>query len=199
MPVAEEAQEQGRQGVMDVKRWLEATMRFDVRYTVYDQADRVTLPLLNGKPKRYDAVAQHYRDDPPRTPSGRDVYVEVKTLGSPSSAKKQTSQFREFAATAYSAMAQAWVLLGRDPDFDFMFATTHPWEVDRHLELTTAAYVEEACAHHAPLLGQTAYDVALGATLASHLWIWIIPGRQDEMTMGPAHIGHVWRAIKGAA
>lgn len=60
MVVAEEAHEKGREGVTEVKRWLEATMRFDVRYTIYDQVARVTLPLLEGKAKRYDMVAQHY-------------------------------------------------------------------------------------------------------------------------------------------
>src|SRR5690349_11816292 len=119
MVAAEEAQERGREGVMNVKRWLEATMRFDVHYTVYDQPDRVALPLLDGSIKRYDAVAQHFLDDRERTPSGRDVFVEVKTLASLNSARKQSGQFPEFVATAYSAMAAGWALLNRDPRWDF--------------------------------------------------------------------------------
>lgn len=184
---------------MNVKRWLEATMRFDVHYTVYDQPDRVALTLLNGALKRYDAVAQHFLDDGDRTPSGRDVYVEVKTLNSVSSARKQTAQFREFVATSYSAMAAGWNLLGRDPAWDFMFATTHPWDIENYLMLTSSDYISAACNDHLELLDGNAVEAEKTAALAGHLWIWIIPRRQDEMTMGPSHLGHVWQALKAGA
>src|SRR4051812_9552321 len=196
MVAAEEAQERGREGVMNVKRWLEATMRFDVHYTVYDQPDRVALSLLDGRLKRYDAVAQHFLDDRPRTPSGRNVYVEVKSLSSLASARKQSTQFPEFVATAYSAMAVGWHLLNRDPGWDFMFATTHPWDIENYLTLATRDYVIGACQKHQDLLADEQVDADKATALSDHLWVWIIPRRQDEMTMGPTHLGHVWQALK---
>jgi hypothetical protein len=42
------------EGVDNVKRWLEATTRFEILYTVYGDPVRVTLELLNGKTKRFD-------------------------------------------------------------------------------------------------------------------------------------------------
>jgi hypothetical protein len=101
--LGEEAHEAGRSGVGDVKRWLEATMRFEVRYTVYDQAARVTVPLLSGGTKRFDMLAQHFEADAAHTPSGRDVYVEVKNVHALSTAKAQVGQYKKFVAIAVSA------------------------------------------------------------------------------------------------
>jgi hypothetical protein len=197
--VAEEAHEKGREGVSEVKRWLEATMRFDVRYTIYDQVARVTLPLLEGKAKRYDMVAQHFNDDRERTPSGCDVYIEVKNVGALSTAMKQDKQFIEFVATAYSAREAGFDTLGRDPGFEFMFATKHPWDVKNYLKFATPEFVAECCADHEGLVPGERVDPTRAAELAEKLWVWIVPSRQDDMTMGRAHLGFVWQALKGGS
>jgi hypothetical protein len=197
--VAEEAHEKGREGVTEVKRWLEATMRFDVRYTIYDQVARVTLPLLAGGSKRYDMVAQHFNDDKERTASGVDVYTEVKNVGALSTAMKQDKQFVEFVATAYSAREAGFDTLGRDPGYEFMFATKHPWDVKNYLKFATAEFVAECCASHEPLVPSDRVNESRAAELADRLWVWIVPKRQDDMTMGRAHLGFVWQALKGGA
>lgn len=197
MVVAEEAHEKGREGITEVKRWLEATMRFDVRYTVYDQVARVSLPLLDGRVKRYDMVAQHFNDDRERTASGVDVFVEVKNVGALSTALKQGAQFVEFVATAYSARERGFDVLGRDPGFEFMFATKHPWDVNNYLKFATADFVTKCCAQHNELVPSERVDETRAAELAEKLWVWIIPRRQDDMTMGRAHLGFVWNALKG--
>ena len=195
MGIAEEAHEAGREGVMDVKRWLESTMRFEVRYTVYDQPVRVTLPLLNGKSKRFDMLAQHYKADAEHSPSGRDVYVEVKNVHTLNSARKQSKQYKAFVATAYSATRAGALQLGRDPEYEFMWATRHPWEVEHFIELTTGAFVKEALSENDALLGGDTPDASLADEIANRLWIWHIPTRQDEMTMGPVHRGYVLSGV----
>jgi len=182
---------------MNVKRWLEATMRFEVRYTAYDQAVRVTLPLLTGSTKIFDMIAQHFEPDLSHTASGRDVYVEVKNVHTFGSAKKQVGQYKEFVATAYSATEAAWDQLGQDPVLDFMWASMHPWEVQKYVELTTPAFVMECCTEHSELLAGRELVAEKLATLASRLWIWLIPKRQDDMTMGEVHRGHVLSGIVG--
>jgi hypothetical protein len=195
--LAEEAHEKGREGVLEVKRWLEATMRFDVRYTVYDQVARVTLPLLVGGPKRYDMVAQHFNDDKERTPSGAEVYIEVKNVGALSTARKLDKLFFVFVATAYSAREAGFDALGRDPGYEFMFATKHPWDVKNFLKFATPEFVAECCASHEAAVPSDRMNESRAAELAERLWVWIVPKRQDDMTMGRAHLGFVWQALKG--
>jgi hypothetical protein len=48
VPGAEQAHKKGMDGVYNAKRWLEATTRFEILYTVYDNPRRVTLKLLDG-------------------------------------------------------------------------------------------------------------------------------------------------------
>jgi hypothetical protein len=172
-------------------------MRFDVRYTIYDQVARVTLPVLGDGSKRYDMVAQHFNDDKERTASGVDVYIEVKNVGAVSTAMKQDQQFMEFVATAYSAREAGFDALGRDPGYEFMFATKHPWDVKNYLKFATAEFVAECCAKHDALVPSDRLNEARAMELADRLWVWIVPKRQDDMTMGRAHLGFVWQALKG--
>lgn len=68
---AEDLQEQGRTGVLNVKRWLEATWRFDVPFNVYDRSFRTSLTLLDGSIKKYDLFAHHCLNDAAaQTPTG---------------------------------------------------------------------------------------------------------------------------------
>jgi hypothetical protein len=194
---AEESQEIGRAGVNDVKRWLEATMRFQVPYTVYDDPVRVSLPLVNGSVKRFDMLSHHFAMDQP-SPSKRDVYVEVKTVGTLNTARKQTAQYKEFVATAYSATKAAWTTIGRDPGFEFMWATRHPWEVEHFLQLTTPAFVESCVGAHKALLAPEVCESPIAQVLSERLWVWHIPSRQDEMTMGPIYRGYVLQGVMGS-
>jgi hypothetical protein len=166
-----------------VKRWLEATMRFNVLYTAYEAQNRLTLPLLGAGVKRYDLYAQHFEASP-RQYSGRDVYVEVKTIDTEASARGLSADFARFVAHSYSATMKDLAERGVDPKWEFMFTTTHPWLVNGFLELTTPGFVKAACERTPDALGGAAIDAEWVAIVASRLWIWIIPRRQDEMSMG---------------
>lgn len=197
MATAEESHEIGRAGVNDVKRWLEATMRFTVPYTVYDDPVRVALALVNGDVKRFDMIAHHYASDQ-QASSERDVYVEVKSIRTLSSARGQTAQYKEFVATAYSATKAAWTAIGRDPTFEFMWATRHPWEVGHFLELTTPPFVEACVGAHEALLAPEVCERSIAQLLAERLWIWHVPTRQEEMTMGRIFRGYVLQGVMGS-
>jgi hypothetical protein len=80
-----------------------------------------------------------------------------------------------------------------------MFATKHPWDVKNYLKFATAEYVVECCAAHEELVPAARVNEAQAAELAAKLWAWIVPKRQDDMTMGRAHLGFVWQALKGGA
>lgn len=197
MAAAEESQEIGRAGVNDVKRWLEATMRFAVPYTVYDDPVRTTLELVaEEKVKVFDMIAHHYNADD-QSASKRDVYVEVKTVRTLNTARKQTAQYKEFVATTYSATKARWTAIGRDPKFEFMWATRHPWEVEHFLQLTTPEFVSACVEIHTDLVADQVCEPAIAELLASRLWIWHIATRQEEMTMGRAHRGYVMQGVMG--
>jgi hypothetical protein len=197
MVIAEAAHEKGREGVDNVKRWLESTLRFEVPYTVYGQTGRVTVPLLDGGTKRYDMLAQHYRDDLEHTYSGDDVWIEVKNVSTAGSARNLKGQFRKFVAESYSAQGARWSQLSSDPNWRFMFVAMLPWEVTHFPDLCTFPFVKEACEQHKDVLGNATFVEEQGRLLAERLWVWIVPRQQDEMTMGRAHVGLVWREIKG--
>ena len=78
-----------------------------------------------------------------------------------------------------------------------MWATHHPWEVDRFLELTSPAFVQEACAENETLFGDHEVSDELAAEISTRLWIWLIPSRQEEMSMGPVHRGYVLQGVMG--
>jgi hypothetical protein len=78
-----------------------------------------------------------------------------------------------------------------------MFATMHPWDVKNDLKFTSADFVAECCASKEKLVPTERVDTTRAEELAARLWIWIVPARQDDMTMGRAHLGVVWNALKG--
>ena len=95
-------------------------MRFYLPYDVYTNTVRTTLRRADGSDKRFDLMGTHYGeqwDDP------SEIYIEVKNVRTDSGL---SSEWRDFVASAYSATHYAWDL-GRDPQWQFMFASTHAW------------------------------------------------------------------------
>jgi len=191
----EQAHVAGQTGVANLKRWLEATTRFDVPFTTYEAEERMTLKLLDGSLKTYDLYATHHNDDAARSYSGRVLYVESKNLTTPG---KQNSDFPAFVATSYSVLHREWKDKDFDPKWEFMFATTHPWVISDFLKVTDAPSIAMACEKHTALLGGQKIDQEIVAALAERLWVWIIPKRQEEMTMGMIHLGIIRDAVTRA-
>jgi hypothetical protein len=187
---AEETQEQGRKGAQDVKRWLEATMRFRLPYDVYTATQRTTLELLGGTLKRFDLKGEHY-DELFQHP--QDIYIEVKNVTTDSNL---SSQWTDFVAHAYSATHLAWDRQQRDPEFGFMFAATHPWSPTKYWNATSPAEVRKACESRPTLMPEgSPADDRLRA-LSDRLFLWVVSRRQNDMTMGKHFRGIVMAQIE---
>src|SRR5687767_3456775 len=121
----------GEQGVANAKRWLEATTRFEIDFTVYEVPTQTWLQLLTGDWHRFDMVGRHFDvDHNVQAP----VYFEVKNYAGPGG---QGAKFRKFIAHSYSATAQAQKA-GADPRWKFMWCTTHPWEHTKYKALVAS-------------------------------------------------------------
>jgi hypothetical protein len=188
---AEETQEQGRQGVEDVKRWLEATCRFELRYDAYTNAVRTTLKTISGSKTfdlRGDHLDEHYQEPV-------EIYVEVKRYTSDSNL---SSEWIDFVANAYSATHSEWDRMGRDPQWEFMFASTHPWSPSKYWTATDSESVRATCNLRTDLMPAGGpIDERIDA-LSGRLFLWLISKRQDDMTMGKKFRGYVMREIGGS-
>ncbi len=185
---AEETQEQGRAGVQNVKRWLESSVRFSLPYNVYENTVRCTLATVNGV-KRFDLKGDHYDE---KYANPREIYIEVKTYKTDSGLD---NAWKEFVATAYSATHVKWEELGRDPELEFMFASTHPWKPSSYWAATDVGSVREACEARADLMPDGGpVDDRLQA-VADNLFLWVISKRQEDMTMGKKFRGWVMDRI----
>jgi hypothetical protein len=188
MSGAEQTQEQGRIGVSEVKRWLESTLRFELIYDVYTQTLRTTLKTLDGK-KRFDLRGLHYDE---RYENPQDFYVEVKYVTTDSNL---SGQWIDFVATAYSATHYMWEELGEDPQLQFMFASTHAWSSSKYYAMTDHDSVLEACKSRPDLMPEGGPVEDRVRALAPRLFLWVIPRRQDDMTMSRAFRADVIRII----
>lgn len=185
---AEEVQEQGRAGALDVKRWLESTMRFDLPYDVYTNTVRTTLRRLDGSDKRFDLSGQHYDE---RYDNPRQIYVEVKNVTTDSGL---SSEWLDFVASAYSATHHLWEL-GRDPELQFMFASTHAWSSSLYWKMTEPESVLAACKSRPDLMPEGGPDEGRVRTLTERLFLWVVSRRQDDMTMAKRFRGLVLAKI----
>src|SRR5262245_60842050 len=115
--------ELGREGIKRVRRLLDGSMRFRLPYDVYENAERVVVPLLpDGERKYFDLNGQCLGED--GTPRS-ELYVESKNV---KDAGSQATEFKEFLANAYSGTMRRQADLGMDPKLEFMWATTCPWK-----------------------------------------------------------------------
>jgi hypothetical protein len=187
---AEETQEQGRQGVEAVKRWLESTVRFEVRYSVYTHAVRTTLQTAAGS-KRFDLRGTHFNED---YQDPVEIYIEVKNY---TSDEGLATEWIDFVANSYSATHLEWDRIGRDPMWEFMFASTHPWSPTKYWTATDPAAVRTACEARPGLIPATGLIDERISTVSQRLFLWLISKRQDDMTMAKRFRGMVIGNIEG--
>jgi hypothetical protein len=190
-------------GTKRVQRLLEATLRFKLPYNAYQHAERVTLDMLTGDTETYDLNGD-YLDE-----NGHEVtriYIESKNV---EGAGSQGVEFRRFLAQAYSA-TQLLADRGRDPKFEFMWATTCPWKGDGFRSVAIWEEVRDAVVwdrdrdDDAPIGGRTVpsaippdHQVSedLARTVAGRLWVWVISNRHEDMTMGRKMRGWVHQRL----
>jgi hypothetical protein len=184
---AEALQEIGRDGVMRIRRWLDASARFAISHTAYDlDPDRrpytqVRLEQLDGRFENFDLVGD-IRDE--RGSRGNTVYVECKKY---SGAGNQGAFYNEYLTVAYSAFAARHATLQHPPSMEFMWITTHPFAQTTFSRLMEPDTIKAACADETfkVRLGGQEYDDELGGVLATRLWLVVVNDRMlDEMIMG---------------
>jgi hypothetical protein len=187
----EEEQEIGRQYVNRVKRLLEASMRFELRWDAYQHRGKVSLTALTGATKAYDLRGNHLTDGLTATV---EVFIESKgekTAGS------QAAEFKQFLANAYSATKRQWDTVKLDPEYEFMWATRCPWKGTGWLEVATKQAITDAIEADR---GGTAIpedhvvDEVVVDRLAERIWIWVVAERQDEMVPTTTMRAHAMKA-----
>lgn len=187
MPAAEENHEAGRQGVLGVKAWLEATTYLTMPWTVYDNAPMCTRLRLDGEVKRYD-LAGHFIGAPKRP-----AVVEVKAYNNVGA---QPTEYVEFLANAYSTTAQEIATRG-DTATEFIWVTSHPFSQTKWRELTSRAELEAAINKHPACLGPNhQVDPDLLVTVADRLWLLVRHERQAEISLTRTELFKIYEHLE---
>lgn len=193
MPEAE--QETGRAGVKRVQRLLEATLRFRLPYDAYQHPERVRLKMLTGRVETYDLHGD-YLDEGGHGQTR--VFVESKNLDG---AGNQSSEYNQFLAQAYSATKVTIDDIGTDPKYEFMWATTCPWRGEGFRQVASVSAVRAAVTAHVgaeSVIIPQDHDVDddLVRAVAKRIWVWVIPDRQEQMTLSGQMRGWVLQRLQ---
>jgi hypothetical protein len=182
---AEELHKIGELGAKRVRRWLDGTTRFRIDRSVYDLGVdgeppmQLRVPqLVDERFERFDLVGQTL--DETGKPQ-RVLLVECKEY---SSAGNQGVLYDEYLAVCYSAMVKMSREVGGLPDYEFMWATTHPFAQGEYTNLTTASRIRAGCEAHAERLAGEAFDETIAEQLKDRLWLSIVNPRVEEMIPG---------------
>lgn len=204
---AEETHKIGEKGAYRIRQWLDSTFRFRIDRSVYDldsdgnpytsmrlpQLPRVneeTGEVTTGQFERFDL--RGFLLDENGQP-GRTLWVECKQY---SAAGDQGPLYDEYLAVCYSGFVKRSQDVAGPPDWEFMWATTHPFSQTAYRELTTADRIESACKAHAGRLGGEEFDMSIAQQLAPRLWLSIVNPRVEEMMMGKVLRSAVVAAIE---
>lgn len=185
---AEEAQELGRKGVLDIKRWLESTTYINVDWIIYDNQPACTVENLSDKPKRFDLMCRFLGK------KKRPLIVECKaykTVGG------QAAGFDDFLATAYSSIARKLDATG-DDRAEFMWVTYHPFSQTKWNSLLSKKNIRAALAlpRNVALLGGKAIDEDVVDLLAERLWVLVMHRKQKKLTLSQTELSRVFAELE---
>lgn len=192
---AEETHKVGEQGAYKIRRWLDSTFRFRIDRSIYDlDADGSPYPMMRlpqlprqnaetgeattGHFERFDLRGMLLDGD---GRPGRTLWVECKEY---SDAGNQGMLYDEYLAVCYSGFVKGGQDVQAPPDWEFMWATTHPFAQNTYTQLTTAERIKSACETHVERLGEHEFDMTIAQQLAPRLWLSIVNPRVEEMMMG---------------
>ncbi|OZF27403.1 hypothetical protein [Rhodococcus sp. 14-2483-1-2] len=175
MPVdAEEVQELGRVGVAAVKRWLEATTFIELNWNVYEDAGQCIALCLDGSRKKFDLAGSFIGSR--RSP----VVVESKRYSSPGN---QHKYFKEFLATAYSSTVHESELRGSDIKREYLWVTSHPFQISEWPELTTEEKIRSALEEYSDLLDGREIDSKMLRRVSERIWILVWHEKQEDISL----------------
>ncbi|WP_280466865.1 hypothetical protein [Nocardia cyriacigeorgica] len=173
MAEAEEVQELGRQGVAEVKRWLEATTFLELQWNAYENGPMCTLMHRAGR-KKFDLVGNFISE------ARQPIYVEAKKYSKDGG---QHKEYRKFLAIAYSATARSIEERGGDIGAEFIWITFNPFYITGWKELATGAKIESALMEFPELLGDKEIDFDLVRKVADRVWLLVLNEKQGQITM----------------
>ncbi|MBF4638962.1 hypothetical protein [Clavibacter michiganensis] len=184
----EETQEQGRDGVIFTRRWLEATTFIELPWNAYENKKLCVLPLLKSGRKKYDLRGRFLHE------SRHEIYVENKAANV---ASNQTADFREFLANAYSTTARKWADLDGDPEIEYIFVTSYPFgRLADWGRLHTKEAVIKAVEDEEVLPTGTSLDDSLAALVSERCWLLVVHAKQERITLDQPELEVALRALE---
>lgn len=180
----EEIQELGREGVGQIREWLEATTWFYLPYNAYQDGIRCKLSHHSGR-KKFDLVGHHRGDENQR----RTVYVECKRY---TTASGQAKEFKRFLAIAYSSAHKQVQEFG-EWDGLYIWATYHPFSIGQWSQLTTADAVRAAVVdtENSDILHSGPLNEDLIRNVADQVWLLVLSDKQLNITLTPEELNAV--------
>ena len=176
---AEANHEAGRIGAFNAKMWLEATTFLEIPFDSYNNAGTCTIECMNGLVKTFDLHGNFHKT---QTSKARPVYVEAKAY---SSSGGQGPEFEEFLAIAYSATARPIKILKVDKDAEFIWFTTHPFQVTKWSQLASRDEIKNALNTYPKYSedGKGGVDESILDLVVNRIWLIVFSEKQLDITL----------------
>lgn len=184
----EQTQELGREGVGQVKAWLEATTWIRLPYNAYEDGPRCKVVHAGGA-KKYD-LRGHFLGD---KASRRELTVECKRYSTPG---LQAKEFEAFIAIAYGSTRKHIEEKG-EWDEDFMWVTSHPFSSSNWPMLGSEEHVIEVLKKPelAQYIGTDPVDESLARKLSTRIWVLVYHQKQMSIVLKPDELTKVHAAL----
>ena len=183
MTAAEPIQLLGLKGVVEIKRWLEATTWLDLPANSYENEVQCTVQTCGG-PKLFDLNGRF------RGSGGncRDVVVECKKY---SVVGVQAGEFKRFLAIAYSHTVWYMNTCSQDPGLIFFWVTSHPFSQTKWSQLRSAQYLKESVldSNNSDLLPPGGIDEDLIRQVAERIWVLVVSDQQHKLSLTKRELG----------
>ncbi len=185
----EEVQELGREGVGQVKAWLEATTWLNLPFNAYQDGPRCKIVHHAGV-KKFDLRGAFLGGKKRR----RLATVECKRY---TTTGKQASEFQNFLAIAYSSTHKQRLELREDPQEDFLWVTSHPFSQTDWPKLLDherlAQHLSEPA--NAAFLGGHSLDEELVRKVVKRIWLLVWSQKQLKITLTSDEVKQVMTVL----
>lgn len=170
---AEEVQELGRQGVAEVRRWLEATTFMELHWNVYEMPSMCVATHAAGR-KKFDLAGSFIGA------TKQPVFVECKKY---KSSNGQHKEFREFLAIAYSSTQRSIHERGGDTGTEFIWVTFAPFQITEWSKLESHEKIEASLKEFPAYLDGKPLDQDLIRLISERVWVLVLNKKQERVTL----------------
>jgi len=173
----EATQEDGREGVILTKRWLEATTHIELPFNAYENPMPCLVDHLNQTNdgfKQFDLAGFFLGEN------RRPLVVENKAANADNG---QYQEYLEFLAIAYSSTLREREMYKKDFGREFMWVTTHPFTIGKWKDFHQPSTVLDALSSHSAYIPGREPDHELAALIASRVWVLLLNVKQDALSL----------------